>query len=228
MALIELKQYESAIFPNLDVSQKAIVDILEAFRHLKESHVKISNRNDDDVNKLNSKFNDLVARIAKGSLKKSMDLKDFTEYFKTLTEDNVASNDLLQTLLVLKDMTKQRISQSLKDNIKPSISASNVRQPFTQSYLSGVNLTCLNLVIISGYSIYDLILTHLETLIQFWKQQYDIFESHINALRSMDGNVNLRLSKHLTAGIIERFTDKEINCKGFHQMLNDGVFLKIL
>nr|CAG8643356.1 14978_t:CDS:2 [Entrophospora candida] len=67
MASIELNQYKDVIFPNLDVSQKAIVDILEAFRHLKESHIKISSRNDDDVNKLNSKFNDLVARIAKGT-----------------------------------------------------------------------------------------------------------------------------------------------------------------
>ncbi|CAH1766469.1 14344_t:CDS:1 [Entrophospora sp. SA101] len=367
MASIELNQYKDVMFPNLDVSQKAIVDILEAFRHLKESHIKISGRNNDvkKLDKSSSKFNDLVVRIAKGSLKKSMDLEDFTEYFKMLTEDNVTSNYLLQTLLVLKDMAKQRISdseelkndfeqfktsiaenisqspksfgdsdvelvqrnhllqitdgsqppnflnalaqflpdvfmlvftlvstrvlnsfstdslpiigQSLKDNIKPSISASNVRQLFTQSYLSSVNLSCLNLVIISGYSIYNrksisrklkyliivakryhltgfykrnnntimndereqkkiqkyeekistklpVILTHLETLIQFWKQQYGIFESHINALQSMDGNVNLRLSKNLTAGIIERCTAEKINCKEFHQMLNDSVF----
>nr|CAG8461615.1 13728_t:CDS:1 [Entrophospora candida] len=368
MASIELNQYKDVIFPNLDVSQKAIVDILEAFRHLKESHIKISGRNNDvkKLDKSSSKFNDLVVRIAKGSLKKSMDLKDFTEYFKMLTEDNVTSNDLLQTLLVLKDMAKQRISdseelkndfeqfeisiakninqsppkgvddddevavqrnqllqitdgsqpqnflnalaqflpdvfmlvftlvstrvlnsfstdslpiigQSLKDNTELSISASNVRQLFTQSYLSSVNLSCLNLVIISGYSIYNrksisrklkyliivakryhltgfykrnnntimndereqkkiqkyeekistklpVILTHLETLIQFWKQQYGIFESHINVLQSMDGNVNLRLSKNLTAGIIERCTAEEINCKEFHQMLNDSVF----
>ncbi|CAJ0761205.1 15368_t:CDS:1, partial [Entrophospora sp. SA101] len=32
------------------------------------------------------------------------------------------------------------------------------------------------------------------------------------------------LPKNLTAGIIERCTAEEINCKEFHQMLNDSAF----
>ncbi|CAJ0748442.1 14513_t:CDS:1 [Entrophospora sp. SA101] len=328
MASIELNQYKDVIFPNLDVSQKAIVGILEAFRHLKESHIKISGRNNDvkKLDKSSSKFNDLVVRIAKGSLKKSMDLEDFTEYFKMLTEDNVTSNYLLQTLLVLKDMAKQRISDSeeLKNDFeqfKTSI-AENISQSPKSFGDSDVGLVQRNqllqitdgsqppnflnalaqflpevfmlvftpvstysllswilpemdflkniivLVVTFGYCAYyhkrlsrkwnhltglnrknsitiindereqkkirkyeekistklPVILTHLETLIQFWKQQYDIFESHINALRSMDGNVNLSLPKNLTAGIIERCTAEEINCKEFHQMLNDSAF----
>nr|CAG8461562.1 13724_t:CDS:1 [Entrophospora candida] len=281
MASIELNQYKDVIFPNLDVSQKAIVDILEAFRHLKESHIKISGRNNDvkKLDKSSSKFNDLVVRIAKGSLKKSMDLKDFTEYFKMLTEDNVTSNDLLQTLLVLKDMAKQRISDSeeLKNDFeqfKTSI-AENISQSSKSFGDSDVELVQRNQLlqitdgsVTFGYCAYyhkrisrkwnhltglnrensitimndereqkkiqkyeekistklPVILTHLETLVQFWKQQYDIFESHINVLRSMDRNVNLSLPKNLTAGIIERCTAEEINCKEFHQMLNDSAF----
>ena len=65
MALIELKQYKNVIFPNLDVLQKSVEDIHEAFRHLKElhRHLKIPGGNDDDkqlLDKLNRKFNDLV------------------------------------------------------------------------------------------------------------------------------------------------------------------------
>nr|CAG8549110.1 14851_t:CDS:2 [Entrophospora candida] len=304
MASIELNQYKDVIFPNLDVSQKAIVDILEAFRHLKESHIKISGRNNDvkKLDKSSSKFNDLVVRIAKGSLKKSMDLEDFTEYFKMLTEDNVTSNDLLQTLLVLKDMAKQRISDSeeLKNDFeqfKTSI-AENISQSSKSFGDSDVELVQRNqllqitdgsqppnflnalaqflpevfmlvftlvstysllswilpemdflkniivLVVTFGYCAYyhkrisrkwnhltgfykrnnNTIMNDEKTLVQFWKQQYDIFESHINVLRSMDGNVNLSLPKKLTVGIIERCTAEEINCKEFHQMLNDSAF----
>src|SRR6266511_4520765 len=110
MALIELKQYEDVIFPNLNVLQKSVEDIHKAFRHLKELH-KIPGGNDDKqlLDKLNRKFNDLVNIRANESLKMSMDLEDIIEYFRMLiNDDEITVDDLLDTLLRLKNVTKER------------------------------------------------------------------------------------------------------------------------
>ncbi|CAG8570357.1 33990_t:CDS:2 [Gigaspora margarita] len=114
MALIEeLKQYEDMIFPNLDAMQKAIRDILENFRYLRELH-KVSDGSDNirRLDELNCKFNTLVDMRAKESSKMAMDLEDFIEYFRMLTTDNVTVETLLQILLGLKDVVKIRINSS--------------------------------------------------------------------------------------------------------------------
>src|ERR1043166_6653373 len=107
MDLIDLlNQYETVIFPNLDILQKAIKDILESFQRLREIN------DDKQLVKLNRKFNDLVDIRAKGTLKMSGDLEEVVGYFKMLTEDNITANDLLETLLVLKDVAEKRIISS--------------------------------------------------------------------------------------------------------------------
>ena len=107
MDLIDLlNQYETVIFPNLGILQKAIKDILEYFQRLREIN------DDKQLVKLNRKFNDLVDIRAKGTLKMSGDLEEVVGYFKMLTEDNITANDLLETLLVLKDVAEKRIISS--------------------------------------------------------------------------------------------------------------------
>ena len=60
MDLIDLlNQYETVIFPNLGILQKAIKDILEYFQRLREIN------DDKQLVKLNRKFNDLVDISAK-------------------------------------------------------------------------------------------------------------------------------------------------------------------
>jgi len=372
MDLNELKQYENVNFSNFEILQKTIKYILEAFRHLKELHIKNSV---DDVDimqlvELNQEFNDLVNIITKESLKMSMDLEDFIEYFRMLTEGNVTVNELLQTLLVLKDVSNKRIIdyEELKEkfeNFKISVSilkdiVLNISQspgscdddddevedaqrkpllqitdgnqplnlrsalyqillefikptlisvsayfllpwivpekwypddklkkiefssfggdysPKVQSSSQSIVSKCLALVVFSGYYIYkhkvisrkvkdlmnvvkrdrflsifnrrnditimndereqkkskykeniskklSVILIHLEILIQFWKQQVDIFESHINALQSMDGNMNLRLSNNSVVGIIKKCIEEKIHCKECSQILSDCI-----
>ncbi|RHZ78267.1 hypothetical protein Glove_166g209 [Diversispora epigaea] len=380
----EFKQYENMIFPNLDALQKAIKDILEAFRYLKELHIKVPDDSDNirQLAELNRKFNTLVDMRAKESLKMSMDLEDFIEYFRMLTADNVTVDTLLQILLGLKDVVKIRInsSEELKnefEKIRISMLSYIASQPsgfdddgeedddddkvanhaiekqsskiiigiqppnfrsilyqilleasetmgistfiyfllrwvepvkmwqfsidklkkilpnkffslfggnylkagqssnssienldVSQSSLSIANLLQNNapfwlaFVVFSGCcfvnreiiyrhyrDIKDLITTfnrkndttitdnekkykrnistklpvistHLEILIQFWKQQFDIFESHINALGSIDGNIIIRLPNRSMDGIIARCTEEKINCNECFLILN--------
>nr|CAG8564759.1 10716_t:CDS:1 [Entrophospora candida] len=295
MALFKLNQYEKSIFPNHDILSKPIENILESFRHLKELYIKNFGINNDikQLDNLNRGFNDFVSARAKESLKMSMDLEDFIKYFKMLTEDNVTVDDLLETVLMIKDVAKKRISKSeeLKiefENIGESISTyitknlSISQSPklvlakpmsitaliyFPLSYIvqwyqilidMPGKLFYFGLQSILSFGVFGIcfiafnrkngtmmnneeqkklrkyekkisinlpvILTHLETLIQFWKQQLDIFESHIIALELMDRDANIKLPNNLTAGIIERCTEEKIHCKKCDQRLRDSVF----
>ncbi|RHZ61610.1 hypothetical protein Glove_346g112 [Diversispora epigaea] len=347
MALIEeLKQYENVVFPNLDALQKSIKDILEAFRYLKELHIKVSDGSDDiwPLDELNRKFNTLVNMRAKESSKMSMDLEDFIEYFRMLTADNVTVNTLLQILLGLKDVAKIRINSSEKllkefgefrmsiasrfdddggdddgddggdnddevDHAKEKQSSKIIdgtQPPNFQSisykmleaiFFTGISYflvhwvgpvemwqfsmelieTLFNpsiqnpqsskrtadllqnyapplfsFVVFWGYCLVNRevlyrnrkndttimdnerkqrkykrnistklpgILKDLEILLQFWELQLAIFKSHINALQSMNGNINLRLPNRSMDGIIARCTKEKINCDECFQML---------
>src|SRR4051812_45339509 len=112
MDLNELKQYENVIFPNIDVLQKTIENIFEYFQHLKGLHDGIPDNN--GIKQLNRHFSDLVGTRAEESSMMSMDLEEFADYFKMLTKDDVTVNDLLKTLLVLKDVAENRINSSKK------------------------------------------------------------------------------------------------------------------
>ncbi|GBB89717.1 hypothetical protein RclHR1_01650024 [Rhizophagus clarus] len=333
MDLIDLlNQYGTVIFPNLGILQKAIKDILESFQHLRKI-------NDDDKQlvKLNRKFNELVDVRAKESLKMSGDLERVVGYFKMLTEDDITVSDLLETLLVLKDVAENRIISSKKSeeefvDFRKSIQLINGIQP--PNFLSALwqislevirpgipilstfvlhfivrkssrlgktfnllpekigsifeenaqqfNLSITNHLSSShlsfclafmgfGYCFYNrkkeiskkakdlmyaavkgnrlttrknvadnkeerkkseekistklqVISTYLETLTQFWTQQFNIYELHINALKSMDGNVNIRLQKNLAAGIIEKCTEEKNNSQECYLMLKDYVY----
>ncbi|CAI2194740.1 18661_t:CDS:2, partial [Funneliformis geosporum] len=267
MALFELKQYENVIFPNLDILQKTV----------------------KDIHTFNRTFNDLIDIRAKESLKMSIDLDDFIEYFRMLSEDNVTVDDLLQMLIVLKDMIKNRkssaeelrkefekfksfilnyvtidVSQSTAndddlEDVSQTLMLTDGRQQHSlvqsslnslyQIFLEGIKPSIiyytltytilpnsqnnsslyLAIAVFAGCYIYNrkaisrnvkdlikrirpnkfngksdtillinkreqnkykekisaklpVVLTHLEIVKQFWKQQFDIFESHIIAL----------------------------------------------
>nr|CAG8556277.1 2228_t:CDS:1 [Entrophospora candida] len=300
MALIELNQYENLIFPNLDILQKTFENILGSFRHLKQLHIEYSGIDDDTkrLDDLNRELNDFVGIRAKESLKMSIDLEHFIKYFKMIKEGDVTVNDLLETLLLLKDIAEKRIdkSEELKTefgSIRESISTYiakdfNISQqpklvkryqlykftiPFLTYFFSPyipwyqiLNNASNNYFYFNLQSILALaalvpclldifnrkngvimmnseeqkkvkkyeekisinlpvISTHLETLTQFWKQQFNIFEPHIIALKLMDGDANIKLSNNLAAGIIKKCTEEKVHCKKFDQMLRDCVFI---
>ncbi|CAH1761107.1 8131_t:CDS:1 [Entrophospora sp. SA101] len=300
MALIELNQYENLIFPNLDILQKTFENILGSFRHLKQFHIEYSGIDDDtkQLDDLNRELNDFVGIRAKESLKMSIDLEHFIKYFKMIKEGDVTVNDLLETLLLLKDIAEKRIdkSEELKTefgSIRESISTYIAKDfsvsqqpklvkryqlfkfiiPFLTYFFSPYmpwyqilnnasnnyfyfNLQSILALAASVPCLLDIfnrkngvimmnseeqkkvkkyeekisinlpvISTHLETLTQFWKQQFNIFESHIIVLKLMDGDANIKLSNNLAAGIIKKCKEEKINCKKFDQMLRDCVFI---
>ncbi|CAJ0839134.1 9828_t:CDS:2 [Entrophospora sp. SA101] len=116
MPLIDLKQHEDVTFPDPNILQKNVEEILVAFRCLKELCVKYSatEENITELNHLSSIFDELIMERAKESLKMSMYLEEILDYFQMLIKEDTSVEDLLKTLATLKDMVKNRIVDSEK------------------------------------------------------------------------------------------------------------------
>ncbi|CAJ0895829.1 10930_t:CDS:2, partial [Entrophospora sp. SA101] len=89
MVLIDLEQYEQITFPDLNILQNSVEEVLVAFRCLKELLYRTDNNN-KLLNELSGEFNKLIYERARESLKMSI------------------IDDLLQTLTLLEDMAKNR------------------------------------------------------------------------------------------------------------------------
>src|SRR5690348_2274836 len=137
MSLIDLKQYENVTFPDSNILQKNVEEMLVAFRCLKEVYIRCSATEEDtkQLNYLSSIFDRLIEERAKESLKMSVYLEEILDYLQMLTKEDTSVEDLLKTLAILKDTVKNRIVDSEKlenqfKEFKADIIKTNAGQPF--------------------------------------------------------------------------------------------------
>nr|CAG8435329.1 12326_t:CDS:2 [Entrophospora candida]CAG8436745.1 3098_t:CDS:2 [Entrophospora candida] len=248
MVLIDLEQYEQITFPDLNILQNSVEEVLVAFRCLKDEQQLL--------NELSGEFNKLIYERARESLKMSI------------------IDDLLQTLTLLEDMAKNRerdldkLETNFTDFINSlSSTSSRVQEQHDRNHLeyqteifqkvfnSSLDFIKYNQLkherlITNKIKKYKkvisiklpVILLNLKISKQFWKIQLSILQSHIYILKPLvvDDNNDynngiekkkriLKLSNDFVVdGIIEKWAEEQKSCKECCQILNDSVARNIL